>query len=56
MKKLIKDLTKEEIKRICKKHLDESNGNCIGCPFYALKIEDCNRIEKEIKCFNKATN
>ena len=36
MNKLIKDLTQDEIKRICKKHLDENNcfAGVGGCPFY----------------------
>lgn len=55
MKKLIKDLTQEEINRFCKKYYG-NNDNCIGCPLYALKIEDCYRIEKEIKKFNEDIN
>lgn len=59
MKKLIKDLTREEINRICKKHLDENNGNCSNCPLYSITSFDsipCIHIPEEIKKFNEDIN
>lgn len=59
MKKLIKDLTQDEVKRICKKHLDENNGHCVGCLFYDntfFRYITCVDIPEEIKKFNEASN
>lgn len=60
MKKAIKDLTREEIKRICNKQIDK-NQSCCGpkgcCPLYYMNVTKlCLNIPLEIKKFEESIN
>lgn len=60
MKKAIKDLTREEIKRICNKQIDK-NQSCYGpkgcCPLYYMNVTKlCLNIPLEIKKFEESIN
>lgn len=49
MKKKIKDLTYDELEKVCNNHpQDISTGECVGCPFWKFRSVDkhctCNWI------------